>query len=118
MEETAHGPVHATIAGLVTRLAGSGAGSQVTVDDGTGTLEVWCPAAVTTFGPVISRRFEFDIVLIWDARSEEVAASWAAMQGDDADEDAAIAARFHGSLGPTAEAAVAEAVRPSDDEEG
>jgi hypothetical protein len=53
------GTIHAT----VTSLAGSGAGSRISVDDGTGVLDVWCPAAVSTYGPVIRRQFEFDVIV-------------------------------------------------------
>ena len=52
-----------TIRGTVTRLGGSAAGCRISVDDGTGLLDVWCPAAVTTYGPVIRRTFEFDVVV-------------------------------------------------------
>jgi hypothetical protein len=53
------GTIHAT----VTSLAGSGAGSRISVDDGTGVLDVWCPSAVCTYGPVIRRQFEFDVIV-------------------------------------------------------
>jgi hypothetical protein len=52
-----------TIRARVTRLAGSGAGCRVAVDDGTGLLDLWCPAAVCTYGPVIRQEFEFDVVV-------------------------------------------------------
>jgi hypothetical protein len=55
--------VSGTIQARVTSLAGSGAGSRVAVDDGTGVLDLWCPAAVCTYGPVIRREFEFDVVV-------------------------------------------------------
>ena len=55
--------VSGTIRATVTSLAGSGAGSRISVDDGTGDLDVWCPAAVSTYGPVIRRQFEFDVVV-------------------------------------------------------
>jgi hypothetical protein len=53
------GTIHAT----VTSLAGSGEGSRISVDDGTGVLEVWCPAAVSSYGPVIRTQFEFDVIV-------------------------------------------------------
>jgi hypothetical protein len=53
------GTIHAT----VTRLGGSAAGCRVSVDDGTGVLDLWCPAAVCAYGPVIRRAFEFDVVV-------------------------------------------------------
>ena len=52
-----------TIRARVTRLAGSGAGSRVAVDDGTGVLDVWCPMVVCTYGPAIRQEFEFDVVV-------------------------------------------------------
>lgn len=52
-----------TIRATVTSLAGSGAGSRAAVDDGTGILDVWCPAPVCAYGPVIRREFEFDVVV-------------------------------------------------------
>jgi hypothetical protein len=52
-----------TIRATVTSLAGSGEGSRVAVDDGTGVLDLWCPAAVCTYGPVLRREFEFDVVV-------------------------------------------------------
>ena len=42
-------------------------GVRVTIDDGTGTLDAWCPAAVTMFGPACDRRYEFDLVVTEDA---------------------------------------------------
>lgn len=42
--------VSGTIQARVTSLAGSGAGCRVAVDDGTGVLDLWCPAAVCTYG--------------------------------------------------------------------
>ena len=53
-----------TIRGRVVSAAGSAAGSRVGVDDGTGVLDLWCPAAVCTYGPVMRREFEFDVV-VW-----------------------------------------------------
>ena len=53
--------VSGTIQARVISLVGSGDGSRITVDDGTGTLDVWCPAAVCRFGPVIRRAFELDV---------------------------------------------------------
>lgn len=55
--------VSGTIQARVTSLAGSGAGCRVAVDDGTGVLDLWCPAAVCTYGPGIRREFEFDVVV-------------------------------------------------------
>ena len=58
-----HGTASGTIHALVMGLASSGAGVRVTVDDGTGVLDLWCRAPVTMFGPVISKRFEFDVAV-------------------------------------------------------
>jgi hypothetical protein len=55
-------PLVATIGGKVTALA-AGASARVRVDDGTGALDVFCPANATLLGPRISDWFEFDIVV-------------------------------------------------------
>jgi hypothetical protein len=55
--------VAGTIRARVLRLVGSGEGTRVLVSDGTGDLDLWCPAAVTTYGPVIEEEFEFDVVV-------------------------------------------------------
>lgn len=52
-----------TVRARVTRLAGSGAGRRVAIDDGTGVLDVWCPAAVCIYGPSVRTTFEFDVVV-------------------------------------------------------
>ena len=57
----AEGPAHARIAGEVVRLGGSAAGSLVAVDDGTGTIAVWCPAGTSPWGPAHRSRFEFEV---------------------------------------------------------
>jgi hypothetical protein len=54
---------HGTIRARVTSLAMSGQGSRIAVTDGSGTLDLWCPTAVCTYGPVIRREFEFDVVV-------------------------------------------------------
>lgn len=53
-------PERATVAGRVVGLAG-GRDLVVTVEDGTGRLDVWCPQQVQAWGPVRKRRFEFDV---------------------------------------------------------
>jgi len=55
----AEGVVHAR----VTNLTGTAAGNRVTIDDGTGRVDVWCPAEVCGFGPIIRESFEFDLVV-------------------------------------------------------
>lgn len=55
--------VTGTIKGHVAKLIGSRAGRRVEVSDGTGTLDVWCPASVCCPALVIRRTFEFDVVV-------------------------------------------------------
>lgn len=58
------GRIHAR----VRELWGFSDGVRVTIDDGTGMLDAWCPAAVTVFGPADDARcYEFDLVIIADA---------------------------------------------------
>ncbi|WP_133241240.1 hypothetical protein [Nocardioides gansuensis] len=57
------GRVHAQ----VLELWGLSEGVRVSVDDGTGVLHIWCPSAVTMFGPASPGRFEFDVVITPDA---------------------------------------------------
>ena len=54
---TGRGRVHALVVGLV----GSSAGTWVRVDDGTASLEVWCPPGTSPWGPVHRQQFEFDV---------------------------------------------------------
>ena len=63
MRAAQNGPVSGRIAGDVVRLAGSSAGLLAVVDDGTGTLDVWCPAGTGPWGPRHRERFEFEVVL-------------------------------------------------------
>jgi hypothetical protein len=58
-EEPVTGRIHAD----VTSLIGSAAGARVVVNDGTGSLEVWCPAGTSPWGPVHRRRFEFEVTI-------------------------------------------------------
>ncbi len=53
------GRVHASVISLV----GSMEGARVVVDDGTATLDVWCPSGTSPWGPVHRRRFEFEITI-------------------------------------------------------
>lgn len=46
----------------VRELGGSDEGVRVVIDDGTGHLDVWCPSAVTMFGPTCPGRFELELV--------------------------------------------------------
>ena len=59
----ADGPVDGRIAGTVVRLAHLGDGALVVVDDGTASLEVWCPAGLSPWGPIHRRRFELTVRL-------------------------------------------------------
>lgn len=51
------------IAGTVAHLVGSNAGTLVLVEDPTGQLEVWCPAGVSPWGPVMGGSFEFAVTV-------------------------------------------------------
>lgn len=53
----ASGRVHAEVVDLWML----GDGFRATLDDGSSRLVVWCPAAVTAYGPVHGRRFELDL---------------------------------------------------------
>ena len=53
-----------TIVGRIAGLSGTAAGSRAVIDDGTGELVVWCPAATDPFGSVVSgQHVELDVVL-------------------------------------------------------
>ncbi|MEZ0446970.1 hypothetical protein [Cellulomonas sp. ICMP 17802] len=54
----AEGTLRVALQGIV----GSAAGSRVSVSDGTGVLDVWCPSAVSTYLST-SSEFEFDVVV-------------------------------------------------------
>ncbi|NTW42617.1 MAG: hypothetical protein HGA44_22550 [Cellulomonadaceae bacterium] len=74
-----------TVRAVVTSLTGSGAGNRVAIDFGTGVLDLWCPAAVCTYGPSIRTEFEFDVIvrpapeLVPDWSSEQREAQSAAL---------------------------------------
>ena len=55
------GPVTGRVHGEVIRLVGSGDGALVVVDDGTASLDVWCPGGTSPWGPVHRRRFELEV---------------------------------------------------------
>jgi hypothetical protein len=46
----------------VVSLSGCAAGTRIEVDDGTGRLDLWCPAALAG-GPILDRLFDFDVSL-------------------------------------------------------
>jgi hypothetical protein len=107
--------VEGTIQGRVKRLVGAGGDTRVTVDDGTGELDIWCPAKVCRFGPVVRQRFEFDVVVTAvtpppDTSVEHAEILRLAASGDaEALQDAARA--FHRKAFETPAAATATAIR-------
>jgi hypothetical protein len=74
LKEVAHatGGSRGTVQARVVQLAGSGAGYLLQIDDGTGVLDVWCPAGAVVFAPSIGATLEFDVVVTVDSVSEEV----------------------------------------------
>jgi hypothetical protein len=106
-----------TLRALVTSLVGSGAGSRVTIDDGTGELDLWCPAAVCTFGPRIRTEFEFDVVV---RPAPDPAPDWSADQREaqsaalahDLEAAQAAASEIYAKAFLTTAAAEATAIRP------
>jgi hypothetical protein len=98
----------ATIAGRVLSLAG-GADVSVRVSDGTETITVLCPAAVTTFGPIVGESFEFDVVVPPGPRRRSSEAKVESADPRDAVEalTASPLSRYGGPIGATA-----TAVRP------
>jgi hypothetical protein len=63
-------PLEATIAALVVDLGNFGSGPFVRVSDGTGVMTIGCPTAVTTLGPAMRQRYEFDVVVQAGERRE------------------------------------------------
>ena len=61
VEASRDGAVRARIAGRIARLASMGEDVRIVVDDGTGTLYVWCPAGTSPWTVVIRRRYEFEV---------------------------------------------------------
>jgi hypothetical protein len=59
----AEGPVEGRIAGRVVRLAHLGDGALAVVDDGTASLEVWCPTGLSPWGPIHRRCLELAVRL-------------------------------------------------------
>lgn len=98
-------PLNATIAGQVTALAAS-SWSHVRVDDGTGALDVFCPAETTLLGPGIGRWYEFDIVVDTGPRHVPPDPDEAAAGIDEEAERvlAVLRARHGGRAGATARA--------------
>lgn len=109
------GTIHAHVVGL----SGTAAGSRATIDDGTGRIDVWCPAAVCGYGPIMNREFEFDLAArpgtappTIDTTTEHRETQQRALSGDLVGAQHAareLLARLHA---PTM--ATADAVRPLD----
>jgi hypothetical protein len=57
--ESPSGAIHARVVGL----SGSASGQRIEVTDGTGRLDVWCPASLCANGPLIDRMFEFRLTV-------------------------------------------------------
>jgi hypothetical protein len=72
----------------VLSLSGSASGARIQVTDGTGSLDVWCPASLCNHGPVIEHRYEFDLTLrpgcppAADATEDLRYVEWATRRGD------------------------------------
>jgi hypothetical protein len=113
-----------TIVGRIAGLAGTEAGSRVVVDDGTGELVVWCPAASDPFTAVVNgQHVEFDVMLTsgdekpssreFDALAAGISTS--ATTGDLAAAQA-YALQLASFIDPAAADAVATAARPLGEE--
>ena len=107
-----------TVRARVVSLAMTGAGRRIAIDDGTATLDVWCPTAVCTYGPAMGRDFEFDLVLrpgppqpAADTRSERLEVQRRALSGDMTGAQDAVRRLSDKTFGIPA-AAQATAVRP------
>ena len=109
-----------TIVGRIAGLSGTAAGTRAVIDDGTGELVVWCPAATNPFGAVVSgQHVKLDIVLTsgkekrsspeFDALATGISTS--AMAGDLAAAQA-YAEELGSFLDPAAADALATAARP------
>lgn len=57
------GPATGRIHAGVTFLVGAGGDTLIVVDDGTGSFDVRCPAGTRPWGPVVGRRFEFELTI-------------------------------------------------------
>jgi hypothetical protein len=113
------GPATGRIHAEVVRLVGSGAGTLVVVDDGSGTLDVWCPAGTSPWGPVHRSRFELEVTVegpvgaMPDLDSPNAEITRHALAGDlGSAQEAAIA--FSEQLQTHRAAAVATDIRPLD----
>jgi hypothetical protein len=113
-----------TIVGRIAGLSGTGAGSRVVVDDGTGELVVWCPAASDPFTAVVNgQHVELDVLLAlgdekrssreFDALAADISTS--AIAGDLAAAQA-YAQELASFIDPAATDALATAARPLSEE--
>lgn len=109
--------VEGTVRARVTSLSGTAAGRRITIDDGTGVLDVWCPARVCAYGPAIRSEFELDVVVQArpgpppDSTAEHRAVEASARAHDLAGAQSA-AAELYATLFGTPAAAEATAIRP------
>jgi hypothetical protein len=113
-----------TIVGRIAGLSGTGAGSRIVVDDGTGQVVVWCPAASDPFRAVVNgEHVELDVVLTlgdekrssreFDALAAGISTS--AIAGDLAAAQA-YAEQLASFIDPAATDALAMAARPLGEE--
>ncbi len=102
----------------VLAVSGSASGTRIEVSDGTGTLDVWCPAALNLGGPIIERRFDFEVALrpgcpaITDAADELSGVERATRRGD-LKAAVMLATPLYDRLFRTPAAAQARAIRPA-----
>jgi hypothetical protein len=105
------GRIHARVVGLAT----SAAGRRASVADASGVLDVWCPAEVCVFGPVLDRSFEFEVTVQPDGRDQRARprgpGAGPALRGDPG-EPQDLAARLYAEVFETDRGAEASAVRP------
>jgi hypothetical protein len=97
---------HTTIAARVVDLMGSSGFTRVRVDDGTGTMDIYCPRETTLLGPDLGGWYEFDVLLSADERQapgnpEKIAA---ALDDRVAGLGASFMARYGGPVTATATA--------------
>lgn len=113
------GRASGTIHARVVSLAGGADGVRVTVHDASGELDLWCPASVCTYGPVMRRSFEFDVVIRGapypppDTSSRHAEVQRRALAGDIEGAAETVGEIYQQIFGESA-AAEATAVRPLD----
>ena len=116
-------PVSATLAGTIVGLTGSAEGSRITLDDGTGSLAVWCPSEADPFNLVrIRDNIELDVLRSpggtpdggRDSERLQATIQMAVARGDMAAAQAAVI-QLAGFVGPEVVDAIATAIRPHGD---